>query len=437
MMVILSLVVLLAVEAFFLAWAVKSKSSHTQEKNVVHIAELALFGILTVTGVFQWGFRWYFILAALVILSTISVVTLVRKTEKPYNLGKSIRRFIGIGFLFTFALLPAMLFLQYSPPTPTGSDTIETAKYTWVDDSRIETFSNTGENRALTVDFWYPQDATSKVPLVVFSHGAFGYNGSNQSTFAELTSHGYVVASIGHTYHAFITKDTSGNVTLVNMAFLNSVMTVNSRDDIVQDYYDSHVWLDLRVADENFILDTITASVNTANADDPIFSIIDLEHIGLIGHSLGGASSAVLGRERSDVDAVIDLDGSMLGEELGVENGKIVLNDTPYPIPLLNLYAEDHYESAITYFGSEQAADEGYDNFYASRNAVCAYEVIFKNAGHLNFTDLPLYSPALAKLLGTGTIGARYCIEKTNSIVLEFFDCYLKGGPTPNFEREY
>ena len=430
-MVVLILIVLLAVEAFFLAWTIKSKSNHTHEKSIVRVAELVLFGILIVTGVFQWSFRWLLIMSVLVILSIFSIAALVKKTEKPYKLGKSIRRFIGIGFLYTFALLPAMLFLQYSPPAPTGSYPIETTKYTWVDESRIETFSDTGENRAITVDFWYPQNVMGKVPLVVFSHGAFGYSGSNQSTFAELASHGYVVASISHTYHAFITKDTSGKITLVNMAFLNSVMTVNARDDEEQDYYDSHAWFDLRAADANFILDTITAYVNAANTNDPLFSIIDLEHIGAFGHSLGGASSAELGRERYDIDAVINLDGTMFGEETGVENGKVILNSTPYPVPLLNIYSEYVYDLAMKIVGDD------WTNFYATRNAICAYEIVFKNAGHLNFTDLPLFSPALAKLLGVGTIDAQYCIEKTNSIILEFFDCYLKGGATPNFEREY
>ncbi len=426
-----TLIILFAVEVLFLAWTIKSKSNHAQEKGIVHIALLALLGIFLITGVFEWGFRYFMLLALLAIQTIISVIVLVRKTEKPYKLGKSIRGFIGGVFLYTFALFLAILCPQYTQPAITGYYEIATAKYTWIDERRTETFSDAGENRALTVEFWYPENVTEKVPLVVFSHGAFGFSGSNQSTFAELASNGYVVASIGHTYHAFFTMDTSGKLTTVNMDFLNNVYAVNARDDIEQDYYDSHEWLDLRVADEHFALDTITSHVNAATADEPLFSIIDLEHIGVFGHSLGGASFAQLGRERNDIDAVIDLDGSMLGEELGVENGNIILNDTPYPIPLLNVYAEDHYQNAMELVGEE------YENFYASRNAICAYEVVFRDAGHLNFTDLPLFSPALAKLLGVGTIDARYCIEKTNSIVLEFFDCYLKGGETPKFEKEY
>jgi len=427
---IITLIILLAVETFFLVWRILSKNNHTPEKNIVSVCELALLGVFLLTGVFQWGFRYFLILIVLAIQAAIGAAALVRKVDKPYKLSKSILCFIGNGFLYAFALFFAILCPQYAQPITTGSYGIAAAKYTWVDDKRIETFSNNGENRALTIEFWYPQDGNGKYPLVVFSHGAFGYSGSNYSTFAELASNGYVVASIGHSYHAFFTKDTSGKITTTNFDFINDVNAVNDLNDPEQEYYQTREWMNLRVADEHFVLDTIKTIANANNAGAP-FSMINLDHIGLFGHSLGGASSAQLARERNDIDAVINLDGSMLGEEIGFENGRIVLNDAPYPAPLLNIYAEDHYNNAMELVGDR------YSNFYASRNAVCAYEVIFKDAGHLNFTDLPLFSPMLARMLGVGAIDARYCIEKTNSLVLEFFDCYLKGADVPKFEKEY
>ncbi len=394
------------------------------------IVSLAMLCTFLITGVLEWGFRYYLILAVLAVQTVVGVIMLARKTEKQYKLSKSILCLVGNVFIYALALLPAIVFPQYTPPAVTGSYEVGTAKYTWVDESRIESFSNTGENRALTVEFWYPKNIEGKVPLIVFSHGAFGFSGSNLSIFVELASNGYVVAGIGHTYHAFYTKDTSGKLTIVNTDFLNSIYAVNALNDPEQQYYRTRDWMNLRVADEHFVLDAIANNVN-ADVKDALFSMIDLEHIGVFGHSLGGASFAQLGRERNDIDAVINLDGTMLGEEIGFESGKVILNDTPYPIPILNIYTENHYQTAM-----ELAGDE-YENFNAVRNAVCAYEVVFKDAGHLNFTDLPLFSPLLAKMLGIGTINARYCIEKNNSLVLEFFDCYLKNGETPTFEKEY
>jgi dienelactone hydrolase len=425
----LILLVLFAIETLFFVWTIKDKKNRSQERGIVRLGLFALFGVLLLTGVFQWGFRWYFLTIILTIQTVISVVVLVRKKEKPYALGKNIRKIIGNGICYAFAVLPIMLFLPYIPITPTGSYTVDTAKYTWVDKSRTETLTDTGENRALTVEFWYPKEVMGKVPLIIFSHGAFGFSGSNESTFIDLASNGYVVASIGHTYHAFFTSDTNGKMTFANADFINSINAANAADDPVSEYHLSREWLDIRIADINFVMDIISAM--TADADAPLFSIIDLENIGAIGHSLGGAALAQTARERNDINAVINLDGSLLGEGIGVENGKVILNSVPYPVPLLTIYSEYFYQMAL---GIE---NEEFVNFHVHRNAEKAYEIIFKDSGHINFTDLPLFSPFLANFFGSGTVNARYCIETTNRIVLEFFDYYLKSGEVPNFEREY
>ena len=45
----------------------------------------------------------------------------------------------------------------------------------------------------------------------------------------------------------------------------------------------------------------------------------------------------------------------------------------------------------------------------------------------MNYTDLPLFSPFLSSLLGTGSVDAKGCVETMNGVVLQFFDHYLKG----------
>lgn len=66
-----------------------------------------------------------------------------------------------------------------------------------------------------------------------------------------------------------------------------------------------------------------------------------------------------------------------------------------------------------------------------------ARESVFKGAGHLNFTDLPLFSPFLAEKLGIGTADKRAAIETMNRVVLEFFNGYLKNEGAPQIEKEY
>ncbi len=430
---IIILVLLLTLETFFLVWSIITRNSHREEKGIISIALLMIFGLSLFTGIYEWSFRYVVFLLVLVIQALTSTVILVRKKGKEYKLGKNILRFVKNCFIFTFALSLAILFPQYGQPKTTGGYEIATAKYTWTDTSRMDGFSQSGENRALTVEFWYPENTDKTYPLVVFSHGAFGFSGSNYSTFAELASNGYVVASIGHTYHAFYTMDTSGKLTIVDTNFINKASGINAVHDTQHEeeiYNTTKEWMKLRTDDENFVLDTILSECDNDNADI-LFSVINTEKMGLMGHSLGGATSAQVGRERDDIDAVIILDGTMLGEEVAFENNAVVLNDTPYPIPLLNVYAEDHYTN------SKELVGDTYNNFYATKNAVCAYETVFKNAGHLNFTDLPLFSPLLAGMLGVGTIDERYCIETMNKVVMEFFNSYLKDTGEPKIEKEY
>ncbi len=71
-------------------------------------------------------------------------------------------------------------------------------------------------------------------------------------------------------------------------------------------------------------------------------------------------------------------------------------------------------------------------NDYVGKNAINYKEVIFEDAGHLNFTDLPVFSPVLAKMLGVGEVDAKECIDNVNEVVLTFFDYYLKGEGTPD-----
>ena len=89
-------------------------------------------------------------------------------------------------------------------------------------------------------------------------------------------------------------------------------------------------------------------------------------------------------------------------------------------MPILAIDTEYHYTEA-----------QKYGNLYVNNevlsNAVDSHHTYFKDSGHMNFTDLPLFAPALADLLGTGEIDATECIKTTNEIVLEYMNHYLKG----------
>jgi dienelactone hydrolase len=285
-------------------------------------------------SVIEWSFRWVLLAAILLILTVIGGVSLVRKKgdKKEYKAGRIVFKAIAMWLIVVIAVTPTLIFPQYKLPKVTGKYEVKTAVYTYTDNSRIETFSHTGEKRKVTVEFWYPADAHGRYPLVVFSHGSFGIRTSNTSTFRELASNGYIVCSIDHPYHSLYTIDTDGKITMVDRSFIQEVSDVNNGVyDEETKFKLEQKWLKLRTDDMNFVLDTIIKHAKDSGADS-VYQLINTGKIGLIGHSLGGAASAQLGRERSDIDAVINLDGDLLGEEIGIVDGKPVINSKIYPI---------------------------------------------------------------------------------------------------------
>lgn len=431
------LIPLIIGEIIFLFWALNAGSVRKREKYIWKMVCTVILALLLIIGVLEGISRYGAILLVLLFQACMGLFAERKGKGKPYGKGKMAVLFLANIAVYLLALLPAFLFPQYKPLPVTGDHAVEIAEYTYADENRMETFSDIGENRSVTVKFWYPAEGGT-YPLIIFSHGAFGVIDSNNSTYTELASHGYVVVSIGHPYHAMFVKDVNGKTTYASKEFIEQIYTMNSdetpegednSDKEMTTYLNSREWMKVRTEDINFILDTILEKADTVN--EIPFSRIDGNKIGLFGHSLGGAASVQVGRERKDIAAVIDLEGTMLGEYAGFKDGTEIFNEEPYPIPLLDMNSKVIHDLAL------EVPGDGYVNFYVGKRALDYREVIFDDAGHLNFTDLPIVSPPLARLLGVGTVDARKCMENVNYVVLTFFDYYLKGEGTLAIEKEY
>ncbi|MDF2671847.1 MAG: platelet-activating factor acetylhydrolase, plasma/intracellular isoform [Clostridiales bacterium] len=426
--------VLILVEIVFMVLSLLKKSNFKKEKHITSIILFLTFLLLVISPIINWGFQWFMLGLVLGIQALLGILFFVRKrsSSEPRKI-RLIFGSISKVLLIGITVLPVLIFPQYNDIKPTGEYPVGTKSYTLTDESREEYFTEEKDSRKITIQYWYPVDQSGrkesilrgKFPLVVFSHGSFGYRMSNYSTYQELASHGYIVCSIDHTYHAFMTKQEDGKTIIANMEFMNNAMKAENGEISDEETYKlTQEWLKLRIEDMTFVLDYIKKMTTSSNAD-AVYQSIDLEHIGLFGHSIGGATAAQIGREDEDVDAVIVVDGTMLGEIIGFENGQDIVTDIPYPKPIMNFYNESHYNVAI----ESQAV---YANMVASRNALNSYQVVIKGSDHLSFTDLPIISPFLSKMLDTGavdtSVDARYCIETTNEDILQFFDHYLKSS---------
>ncbi len=431
MIAVMILLGVIGVEVVLGILSIKEKSPLYTLKANVRLAEFLLFILLVFTPLIKWNFRWYGLGFIFFIQAIIAVCRVLKSKKLPtITIGKTIAKIMLKSILLIIMLIPALVFPQDSEIAPTGDYGVKTVTYTWTDESRDEAFTTEADYRNITVQFWYPtkrkgseEKAEGKFPLVIFSHGAFGIRASNTSTYTELASHGYVVASIDHTYHAFFTKQTDGKVVLFNQGFMKEVnsLLIDEAGQMTQQKYNTiQSWLKLRTDDMIFCLNQIKSLAELPSDKDEVFNMIDIDNIGLMGHSLGGATAATLGRQVEGIKAVAVIDGTMLGEEIGLKDGKEQVTTEPYPVPILNFYNGDSYEAI-------KEIKDIYPNTIASASQKNAYQIAIMNAGHMNFTDLPMVSPMLAKALGTGSVNPKACMKYVNQTILEFFDGYLKG----------
>ena len=427
------LLIALITETAFAAYRIGTKSSQNKVRSLIWISAFAAFVLLTLVSVIQWSFRWYGLAALLFVLAVLGAWTLIRKKAEKKEEGAVRAMFTAIGMLLLvlIALIPELIFPQYTPPRLTGKHQVATVNYTYTDNSRIETFTNSGEHRKVNVEFWYPKDGGGKYPLVVFSHGSFATKTSNTSTFMELASNGYVVCSIDHPYHSLFTIGTDGHLVTFNQAYYQEVVDANAgKYDEATVFKLEKKWMQLRIDDINFVLDTILAQAKQAGSG-ALYQLIDPTKIGLMGHSVGGASSAQVARERNDIDAVVNLDADLGGEYLDYVNGKYVMNDKVYPVPILTILGDD----ILRLLAQVPDANNVVAVKRVTATAPHAYEVDMAGTDHLSFTDLPLFSPFLVSLMtasvpkaGGGESADKLAvIEKMNDLVLQFFNAYVKG----------
>lgn len=287
-------------EIAFVVFCNKTKSNQNKARSIIRIAAFLIFLLLTLISVLQWDFTYYALSAFLLLLTIISVINLIRKKQekKSYKKSRIIGKAVVMTLLMFIATLPSIIFPQYAEIKPTGQYKVSTVNHTYIDTSRIETYTNTGEKRKLNVEFWYPKNTSGKYPLIIFSHGALGVKSSNETLYNELASHGYVVCSIDHTYQCIYTTDDKGNTTYVDKGYEKELNEENAQKNPQLSYELYQKWMKIRTGDINFVINYILAKsrINASNAE---YKLVDPTKIGVMGHSLGGSAALGIGKMRN------------------------------------------------------------------------------------------------------------------------------------------
>ncbi|MEA1884865.1 MAG: alpha/beta hydrolase [Thermotogota bacterium] len=386
--------------------------------------------------VIVWSFRYYALAALLLWLAIIGVKTFIqnREEKRGYKTTRVILKAFGMMVLIFVFTLPAILFPQNKVVVDATGDNQELTKtYTYIDQNRIESYTDTGENRKLNVQWWYPEHLEQTYPLIIFSHGGLGVKTSNESLFNELASHGFVVCSIDHTYQCFYTTDEDGKTTLIDFGYMQELFAENPLSDIQQSYEFYQKWMKIRTEDINFVIDYIAKEALTKNAD-LVYKLVDMSRIGVMGHSLGGSAALGIGRIRDDVHAVIALESPFMYDIEGIVDDRFFFTDEIYPIPVLNIYSD----SSWNILSLRPQYEKNYTMLSETNSTV--FTVHISGIGHLGLTDFALTSPLLTHILDrkkSTTEKTLYVLKTINKLSLEFFNQYLKedGEFTP--KRSY
>ncbi|NIA15780.1 MAG: hypothetical protein GWP08_17075, partial [Nitrospiraceae bacterium] len=128
-----------------------------------------------------------------------------------------------------------------------------------------------------------------KFPLLLFSHGNGGLRMQNAFWCEHMASHGYIVMAPDHTGNCAVTF-IDGEMVIFNDTDEGRTL---SRTD--------------RPKDLSFLIDTMERF--NKGGDSRFLNRVDMEHIGVAGHSFGGYTSTWMADQEPRVDAIAPMAG--------------------------------------------------------------------------------------------------------------------------------
>lgn len=425
---------------------------------------LVLWGmpiLLVVTGLFHLIFekaRWQMGPAYLLALMVLCMygARAYRNTIRDREWKKSILLSVPAFLLSALAICLPFMLPVFTFERPTGAYRVGTVTYTWSDNSRI---GSDGASRKINVQIWYPADSSSsatpgkyisnlpafakaieeqygfsgkvlsyleqvethtyagtsfasdlkEAPIIFLSHGnMLGSRFTNTFQAIELASHGYIVAAVEHPGTAMISVYPDGSYA----PFIDTSSHLPMEYD-VQNHASIPV-IKEQTQDIEFALQQLM-DMSERVTESPFAHRADFSNVGIIGHSFGGATAVDVLYKNPVFKAGINMDGYLYGEDRDKPLTKpLMIMNGGFKLPEL----EDSPEMKL--------AEEGRRERVLAQSGV---ELDIWQAGHLSFTDFPLYSPLMEAL--SPEVRRNHTI--INEVSLAFMDRNLKGDPNASY----
>lgn len=411
-------------------------------------------GLLTMIGIIlhiSFGkSRWQYY--PLYLAGFIYILLIGLNYFKLVNLSPSLANWIlGIGiFLIIISIILLLVLPMEKLPKPSGKLKIGTVTYDLEDKDREEKYTKEKDDkRKIKYQVWYPAektkrykranwmvdgkylsrelassmympafmlDHTSKIksnsyykapinhsldkyPVVIISHGWSGFRELHTDYAEELASNGFIAISIDHSYGSQGVKfDNGTTIELKKDAIKNSNLLVKTFGEDVE---------------------SVLNDLEKLNTHDDMFKgRLDLESVGVLGHSTGGGGIVYTVLKDTRIKALLGLDAWV--EPIQTE----ILNKS-LNIPSLFLRSEQW---------SKGPNNKPLLNLV--KNSEEATLIQLYDTNHVDFTMSYMYSPITRYVGFTGKLGGRVSSEIQREFILKFFDKNLRNNGSNEYLKE-
>jgi dienelactone hydrolase len=387
------------------------------------------------------------------------------------------RKIIRILVLLAFFAIPVLLALMWldhfretTLPQPTGPFAVGRVTYTWKDATHTDPMATEpGTTRELLAWIWYPATQPSNAiseylppswrtavehqrgtlltqiltrnlsevrthstrdaeisaqqpsyPVLVMRAGLSGLVTGYTSIAEDLASHGYVVVGFDAPYRSSVVVFPDGRV--IARAPQNNLDALGGAEQEQRALELIQAWS----ADIGFALDQLER-LNESDSSGKFLGRLDMQRVGVFGHSLGGATALQFCHDDGRCKAGIDVDGAPLGN--------VIPEGVAQPFMFL---LSDHSGDADT---EARLINANIRSIYDRQPADRRVEISIRGANHYMFSDdgAMLKNPLamrVLRLLGIVRIDGRRQVAVAAHYIVTFFDVYLKGAPASELQTQ-
>jgi predicted dienelactone hydrolase len=376
--------------------------------------------------------------------------------------------FAVVGLAMFLALLWREHKTEITLPAPTGHFAVGRTNYAWVNTAETDELApSSGAKREVVVWIWYPAARTSAAPVeylpapwrmaaarysgvlmtqfltrdlsLVRVHSAPDPDVSSEqpsypvvilragggaltidfTTLAEdLASHGYIVVGFDAPYRTSFVILPDKRVVERSPAANPENLNADQADRLINRL------LPMWTSDTRFVVSQLQ-QLNAADPSGKFAGRLDMQHLGMFGHSFGGATALQFCHDDPRCKAGIDIDGAPFGS--------VIQEGVKQPFMFI---LSDHSREM-----SDPASRLIMTNIRSIYGRLPSGRLFIeiRGANHFSFSDLILlkshYLIRVLRVFGFGGLDGRRGLAITADYVRTFFDVYLREAPPASLAK--